>query len=96
MLVEVLQGMLRSSLIETSAMDWTEVELSISRSARLETTVSHRRERAESAKRSLVTLHLQTQESYSREDLKQLKQKSWAWIVRRKTKPYGGGCITLF
>ena len=62
--------------IETSTMDWTEAELAISENARLETLPYLIVEALPSpAKRSLVTLHLQTKESiYSREDLKQLTE----------------------
>ena len=57
-------------------MDWTKVELAISETARLETLPYLIVEALpNTSKRSLVTLHLQTQESiYSREDLKQLTE----------------------
>ena len=62
--------------IETSTMDWMEVELAISETAHLETLPYLILEALPSpSKRSLVTLHLQTQESlYSREDLKQVTE----------------------
>ena len=62
--------------IETSTMDWMEVELAISETAHLETLPYLIVETLPSlSKRSLVTLHLQTQESLcSREDLKQLTE----------------------
>ena len=62
--------------IETSTMDWMEVELAISESAHLDTLPYLIVEALPNpSKRSLVTLYLQTQESlYSREDLKQLAQ----------------------
>ena len=77
MLVEITPGTAPEvRFIETSTMDWTEVELAISENARLETLPYLIVEALPSpTKRSLVTLHLQTQESlYSREDLKQLTE----------------------
>ena len=62
--------------IETSTMDWTDVELAISETDRLETLPYLIVEALPNpSKRSLVTLHLRTEESiYSREDLKQLTE----------------------
>ena len=77
MLVEILPGNAPEvHFIETSTMDWTEVELAISETDRLETLLYLIVEALPNpSKRSLVTLHLQTQESiYSREDLKQLTE----------------------
>ena len=77
LLVEITPGVAPEvQFIETSTIDWTEVELSISETARLETLPYLIVEALPSpAKRSLVTLYLQTQESlYSREDLKQLTE----------------------
>ena len=77
MLVEILPGKAPEvRFIETSTMDWMEVELAISENARLETLPYLIVEALpNSSKRSLVTLYLQTQESiYSREDLKQLTE----------------------
>ena len=77
MLVEITPGNAPEvHFIETSTMDWTEVELAISENARLETLPYLIVEVLPSPdKRGLVTLHLQTQESlYSREDLKQMTE----------------------
>ena len=77
MLVEILPGKAPEvSFIETSTMDWMEVELAISETDRLETLPYLIVEALPNpSKRSLVTLHLLTQESiYSREDLKQLTE----------------------
>ncbi len=77
LLVEILPGKAPEvRFIETSTMDWTEVELAISENARLETLPYLIVEALPNpSKRSLVTLHLLTQESiYSREDLKQLTE----------------------
>ena len=76
-MVEILPGNAPEvHFIETSTMDWTEVELAISENARLETLPYLIVEALPNpSKRSLVTLHLLTQESiYSREDLKQLTE----------------------
>ena len=77
LMVEILPGNAPEvHFIETSTMDWTEVELAISENARLETLPYLIVEALPNpSKRSLVTLHLLTQESiYSREDLKQLTE----------------------
>ena len=77
LLVEISPGTTAEvRFIETSTMDWTKVELAISETARLETLPYLIVEALpNTSKRSLVTLHLQTQESiYSREDLKQLTE----------------------
>ena len=77
LLVEILPGKAPEvRFIETSTMDWTEVELAISETDRLETLPYLIVEALPNpSKRSLVTLHLRTEESiYSREDLKQLTE----------------------
>ena len=77
LLVEITLGNAPEvQFIETSTMDWTEVELDISETARLETLPYLIVEALPNpSKRSLVTLRLLTQESiYSREDLKQLTE----------------------
>ncbi len=77
LLVEILPGKAPEvRFIETSTMDWTEVELAISETNRLETLPYLIVEALPNpSKRSLVTLHLRTEESiYSREDLKQLTE----------------------
>ena len=63
-------------LIETNTMEWMDVEFATGETTRLETLPYLIVEALPNpSKRSLVTLHLQTQESiYSREDLKQLTQ----------------------
>ena len=77
LLVEILPGKAPEvRFIETSTMDWTDVELAISETDRLETLPYLIVEALPNpSKRSLVTLHLRTEESiYSREDLKQLTE----------------------
>lgn len=75
LLVEITPGAAPEvRFIETSTMDWLEVELATGETTRLEALPYFIVEALPNpSKRSLVTLHLQTQESiYSREDLKQL------------------------
>ena len=77
LLVEITPGNTPEvHFIETSTMDWTEIELATGETTRLEALPYFIVEALPNlSKRSLVTLYLQTQESiYSREDLKQLTE----------------------
>lgn len=88
LLVEITPGNAPEvHFIETSTMDWTEVELSISESARLETLPYLIVEALPSpAKRSLVTLLTNARIAVFKRRFK-TTDRSREWIVRRKTKP---------